>query len=148
MPKLEHNPKQMHNKFSQYVKLLMQQTGLSATDVERQSKGKISNSYVSKIARGRITNITIEALGGLAEGLDIDAYELFAIAYGKPPRNKNVSTVDPLLLLAIMQKMVMNPQLIMIVQELEGFSDEQQGKVLESLKLLNKKPKKKSNKKR
>jgi hypothetical protein len=83
-----------------------------------------------------------------AEGLDIDAHELFAIAYDKPPRHKNVSTVDPLLLLAIMQKMVMNPQLIMMVQELEGFSDEQQVKVLESLKLLNKKPKKRSSKKR
>ena len=148
MPNSEHNPNQMHTKLSQYVKLIMQQKGINASDVERKSNGKISNSYVSKIARGRITNITIEALDGLAEGLDIDAHELFAIAYDKPPRNKQVSTVDPLLLLAIMQKMVMNPQLIMIVQELGGFSDEQQVKVLESLKLLNKKPKKKSRKKR
>jgi transcriptional regulator with XRE-family HTH domain len=148
MPKSEHNPNQMHNKLSQYIKLVMQQKGLNATDVERNSNGKISNSYVGKIARGRINNITIEALDGLAEGLDVDAYELFAIAYDKPPRNKNVSTVDPLLLLAIMQKMVMNPKLIMVVQELESFSDEQQEEVLESLKLLNKKSEKKSSKKR
>lgn len=121
---------------SQYLQLLMKERGLKLADIERKCKGKLSNSYLSKIVRGEAENLTIEAIDILAEGLDIDGYELFAIAYGKPPRKQGgatVSTIDPLLFVEAVQKLAVNPQLIEVIRVWSGLPPEHQADVLLSL---------------
>jgi transcriptional regulator with XRE-family HTH domain len=145
MPKLEHNTKSM-NKLSQFLRLIMQQKGLKAIDIERKCDKKISNSYIGKILRGEITNITIETIDALAEGLDIDAYELFAIAYDKPRRG-SIPAVDSLLLIETMQKIVMNPQLLEVLDIWVNIEPRHQAALLPTLKAVSV-PKRKIRKKR
>jgi transcriptional regulator with XRE-family HTH domain len=138
---------------SQYLQLLMKEKGLKLADIERKCQGKLSNSYLSKIIRGKADNLTVEAIDILAQGLGIDGYELFAIAYGKPPRNagESSSTIDPLLFVEAVQKLVVNPQLIEVIRAWSGLPREHQAELLSSLQSLTKrepKAQKKTRKKR
>jgi transcriptional regulator with XRE-family HTH domain len=138
---------------SQYLQLLMKEKGLKLADVERRCKGRLSNSYLSKITRGEAANLTVEAIDVLAQGLDVDGYEIFAVAYGKPPRQAGratVSVIDPLLFVEAVQKLVVNPQLVEVIQAWAGISPEHQVELLSSLQSLSrreskahKKPRKK-----
>lgn len=136
---------------SQYLQLLMKERGMKLADIERSCKGKLSNSYLSKIVRGEAENLTVEAINILAEGLDIDGYELFALAYGKPPRKRgaaDVSTIDPLLFVEAVQKLVVNPQLIELIRAWSGLSAEHQADVLMSLNSLSKRESRAKSKRR
>jgi transcriptional regulator with XRE-family HTH domain len=145
--------KERRKNLSQYLQLLMKERGLKLADVERRCKGKLSNSYLSKIVRGEAANLTIEAIDVLAQGLDVDGYELFAVAYGKPPRQSGADTVasiDPLLFVEAVQKLVVNPQLIEVIRAWVGLPSEHQAELLSSLQSLgrreprsNKRPRKK-----
>lgn len=53
------------------VDRLMKEQNLSTYDVARRSKGLISQSVVSKVRNGQITNPTGERLRGLAAGLGV-----------------------------------------------------------------------------
>lgn len=138
---------------SRYLQLLMKEKGLKLADVERKCQGKLSNSYLSKITRGKADNLTVEAIDILAQGLEIDGYELFAVAYGKPPRNdgESASTIDPLLFVEAVQKLVVNPQLVEVIRAWSGLPREHQAELLSSLQSLTKrepKAQKKTRKKR
>ena len=138
---------------SRYLQLLMKEKGLKLADVERKCQGKLSNSYLSKITRGKADNLTVEAIDILAQGLEIDGYELFAVAYGKPPRNAGESafTIDPLLFVEAVQKLVVNPQLVEVIRAWSGLPREHQAELLSSLQSLTKrepKAQKKTRKKR
>ena len=138
---------------SRYLQLLMKEKGLKLADIERKCQGKLSNSYLSKITRGKADNLTVEAIDILAQGLEIDGYELFAVAYGKPPRNAgdSASTIDPLLFVEAVQKLVVNPQLVEVIRAWSGLPREHQAELLSSLQSLTKrepKAQKKTRKKR
>lgn len=130
---------------AEYVTRVMHQKNLKPGDVHKNSEEKISGSYVARVAKGTMTNLTIESLIALAQGLKVSPFDILAAACGESP---DAESVDPMLLVDTMRKLVMNPKLIMVVQELASFSPEQQVGVLKSLELLNKKPKGKSKKKR
>lgn len=53
------------------VDRIMKEQNLSTYDVARRSKGLISQSVVSKIKNGNVTNPTGERLRGLAAGLGV-----------------------------------------------------------------------------
>src|ERR1051325_9435211 len=139
---------------SHYLQLLMKEKKLKLADIERKCQGRLSNSYLSKIIRGEATNLTIEAIDVLSEGLDIDGYELFAVAYGKPPSKSGesiASTIDPLLFVEAIQKLVVNPQLVEVIRAWVGIAPEHQVELLASLQSLGKretKAQKKPRKKR
>src|SRR5579864_3962998 len=67
---------------SEYVTRIMYERRLTVREVERQSGGRIDQSYVSRIAQGIYTNLTVEKAQALAAGLDVDEDELFKIARG------------------------------------------------------------------
>ena|ERR1051325_8474206 len=126
---------------SRYLQLLMKEKKLKLADVERRCEGRLSNSYLSKIVRGEAANLTVEAIDILAEGLDVDGYELFAVAYGKPPRKSGEAlgtTIDPLMFVDAIQKLVVNPQLVEVIQAWAGISPEHQAELLSSLQSLSK----------
>ena len=52
---------------AEYVKSERQKRGLSAVDLERNSGGAISDSYVSRIESGQVTNVSPEKLDALAK---------------------------------------------------------------------------------
>ena len=101
----------MKETLAEYLKRVMRQKNLKVADVQESSG--LSQGYINELLRGSKTNLTIETIGILAEALDIDGFELFAAAYGKTPENM---TVDPHLLADTIQKLILNPDLIELVQ--------------------------------
>ena len=101
----------MKETLAEYLKRVMHQKNLKVADV--QASSGLSQGYINEVLRGAKTNLTIETIGILAEALDIDGFELFAAAYGKTPDS---ITVDPHLLADTIQKLILNPDLIELVQ--------------------------------
>jgi len=56
---------------------------LSTPEVERQSGGRITDAYVSRIENGYVKNVSPEKLQALAKGLGVLEDEIFAVARGK-----------------------------------------------------------------
>lgn len=67
-----------------YVRRIMNAKNLKPGDVQRRSKGGVSDSYIGSILSGQARNLTVEKLKSLAKGLGVDEDELFAVVRGKP----------------------------------------------------------------
>lgn len=76
--------------FKEYVRRVMNQKGLKAVDVERNSGRTIDRSHVSKFLSGAETNPSAKAMVALAKGLTVDPHEVFAAVTGCAP-NENAS---------------------------------------------------------
>jgi transcriptional regulator with XRE-family HTH domain len=70
---------------AEYVRRARVDRKLSTIDVERESGGRISSSYVSRIENGMIANVSPEKLDALAAGLGIPAEDLYRVARGLSP---------------------------------------------------------------
>jgi transcriptional regulator with XRE-family HTH domain len=137
---------------AQYVTRIIKQKGLKLREVEERSGGQITNGYVSSIMNGNITNLTVEKIAALAVGLGVDGQELFVASYGqyeqagdKVPRA--AAPPDALFMLELMQKVVVNPTLMSMLQEAIQLSPDEQKAALKSVRRLAKKksqPNKKS----
>jgi transcriptional regulator with XRE-family HTH domain len=66
-----------------YVRRVRSEKNLSTPDVERQSGGRITDAYVSRIENGYVKNVSPEKLQALAKGLGVPEDEIFAVARGK-----------------------------------------------------------------
>lgn len=130
---------------AQFVVRVMQQKNFKISHVIENCGGKLSGSYISRVATGRITNPTVEAILALAEGLQVSPYEVFAAACPVPSDNPGVEAA---LLLDTMGKLIASPHLIRVLQELSKLSRKHQTEVLKSLKLVNGKSKKDSDDKK
>jgi hypothetical protein len=126
----------MKETLSQYVERIMRQKGLSFIDVERGSKHLISASYIGRVLKGTVTNLTTEKIVALARGLDVDPYEIFAASYGVPPAKQDITNV--LVVLDLMQKLVMNPEVLEAVEELLRMPPKDRAVLLQPLKRINK----------
>jgi MoaA/NifB/PqqE/SkfB family radical SAM enzyme len=115
----------------------MKQRALNARDIERNSSKKIDNSYISKIINGTVTNLTSNAIVALAEGLRVNPHELFTVVSGHSAEPERDLKPDSYLLVDLMQQLVMNPELMEVLQEWMRLSEEDKGRMLESLKFLN-----------
>ena len=90
---------------AEYVKRVMEEKGLSALAVERKSSNKITDGHVKNILSGKTTNPTLKILLGLAEGLDVDPYEVFGTAAQIPPF-KDDQGWNPHDLVRVVQKLI------------------------------------------
>lgn len=122
-------------KLSRYLELVMRQKGLNLSDIERNCNKKLTNSYLSRLLKGSDANLTVEAINALAEGLDVDSCELFAAAFGSE-RGPKAQGADPLLLLDTIQKLVLNPQLMEVVEAWAAMLPEHQAGLLQTIKNL------------
>ena len=69
-----------------FIRSTRNEKRLSLSDVERQSGGQISDSYVWRIENGRNKNATPKMLRALARGLQVSEDVLFAVARGQSLR--------------------------------------------------------------
>ena len=67
----------------QYIQQFLDQTGLPRLQIEKRSGGKIKDSTIEDILNGRTKSISVDKLNALAEGMGVDAIELFKVASGK-----------------------------------------------------------------
>lgn len=101
----------MAESLAEYLKRVMHQRNLSVADV--QASSGLSQSYINRLLKGTKTNLTVETIAILSEALKVDGIELFVAAYGKAPENVSI---DPSLLADTIQKLVLIPGLIELVQ--------------------------------
>jgi len=113
----------------------MKLKGLTQNDVERMSGGRITDGYVASITTERATNLSVEKLVALADGLGVDVDELFHVARGLPEDERTTSyTTDALKILEIVQKAVVSPDVTEILSEAARMSPEQRRRLLKSMK--------------
>lgn len=126
---------------SRYVKRVMREKRLKQREVERNSDGKITDGYVADILCGRAKNPSVEKLAALARGLDVDPYELFAVACDSVEpysgEERNLDMPDILFFLEIMQEVAENPELLKIIEEAIRMTPEERLVMLRSMESLN-----------
>ena len=124
-----------HNQtLTEFIQLILRQKALSLHDVERNSDKAITSSYLSKIIKGKVKSIGIETIIGLAKGLDVDPFDLFAAALGRPHHNED--QIGSLLLIDLMQKVVANPQLVKVIQKWPKLSVKGRAALLQYMEVL------------
>ena len=120
---------------SLYVRRVMKLKGLTQNDVERMSGGRITDGYVASITTNRATNLSVDKLVALADGLGVDADELFHVARGLPEDEQTPTyTTDALMILEIVQKVVASPDVTEILNEAVRMSPEQLRLLVKSMK--------------
>ena len=65
---------------AEFVRLRMEEKGLSKLDVERNSDKMITDGHVATVLAGKADNPTLRILLGLAKGLDVEPVEVFKAA--------------------------------------------------------------------
>jgi transcriptional regulator with XRE-family HTH domain len=108
---------------SRYVRRILAEKRLSFRDVQRDSRGGITQGYVGAIVNGRYVNPSVEKLKALALGLGESEEKVFRVARGLSPDSEeaadgNSETLQPLALLELMRRIVSDPELANLVKEL------------------------------
>lgn len=120
---------------SEYVRRVMKLKGLTQKDVQRLSGGRITDGYVASINVGRATNLSVEKIRALADGLGVDADTLFHVSCGVPDDQlKKTYTGDALMILETVQKAVTSQDVAEILNEAVRMSPEQRRLLLKSMK--------------
>lgn len=123
------------NRLSEFVRRIMKLKGLTQKDVERMSGGRITDGYVASITTERATNLSVDKLVALAEGLGVDPDELFRVARGLPEGERDrAHTGEALRILDIVQKAVASPDVTEILTEAVRMSPEERALLLKSMK--------------
>ena len=135
----------MNETLGEYVDRVMKQNGLTLRDVEERSGKRITNSYISRLINGKVDNLRLETILALAEGLNVNPHDILSAASGVLPQG---SSVDPLLAVDLLQKLLMNPKLIGVMQEWLKLSAKEQAAFMQAMEKVNeskktKKPRKK-----
>jgi transcriptional regulator with XRE-family HTH domain len=102
----------------EYLQQFFDQTDLPKLLVEKRSGGKIKDSSIEDILNGRTKSISVEKLNALAEGLGVDAIELFKIASGKKAVFKHEDPWPSHVLVKSVETIISSPELTEIVKAL------------------------------
>lgn len=116
---------------SEYVNRVMEEKGLSGKDIERRSKGKITDSTISNIRAGRNLNLSLDKINALAIGLDVNPVEVFLAASGQGVKRELTATR----LAFIVQKIADNSELFGIVEALVKQKPAEINKIKKMLKV-------------
>ena len=107
---------------SRYVRRILAEKRLSFRDVQRDSGGGITQGYVGAIVNRRYVNPSVEKLKALARGLGESEENVFRVARGLSLHSEEAGDasegLQPLELLDLMQRVVSDPELANLVQEL------------------------------
>ena len=136
----------MKETLGQYVDRIMRQKKLTIRDVEKRCDKKLTHSYVARIVKGKVKNPTLATMLALAKGLDEDLYQVVAVASGQPFQKKQI--VDPLYLLALMQKAILNPELLDVIDGWERLPKKLRETIVYAIKQAKVQSKKKPSSKR
>lgn len=120
----------------EYVKRVMKLKGLTQKDVQRMSGERITDGYVASITTGRATNLSVDKLIALADGLGVDADELFHVASGRQfdDGSRSRNGPDSMMILETVQKAVMSPAVTQILHEVVCLSADERAGLLVFIK--------------
>jgi transcriptional regulator with XRE-family HTH domain len=122
------------NGLSEFVRRIMKLKGLTQKDIERMSGGRITDGYVASITTERATNLSVDKLVALADGLGVDPDELFRVARGLAEgEHDRTHTGEALMILEIVQKAVASPDVTEILNEAVRMSPEERALLLRSM---------------
>lgn len=96
-----------------YIDRVMRQKHIKPKALARQCG--VTDSYIGRILKGRSDNLTVKTMVMLAEGLGVNAHDIFAAASGIPAAA--TAQLDPLLLLDHLQKLVHEPTGFAVLQQ-------------------------------
>jgi len=82
-------PSGKRESLSDYVQRVRNERGFSLLDVELNSGRRISNTYVSRIENGHVTNPTRAKLQALARGLRVSPQEMYEVAFGTQVKDED-----------------------------------------------------------
>jgi transcriptional regulator with XRE-family HTH domain len=99
----------------EYLKELMAEKKLTAKDIERNSNGEITDSYIGQILKGQAKNVSTKKILALAKGLDVDPGELLKINAGLTVKRE---LWTPHSLLRAIETLVSNSDLAILFQAL------------------------------
>ena len=141
------NPKSDMDSLSSFVRRVIRQKNLSIRDIQTRAGGpdKIAASYISRIINAKVTNLSVDKLTVLAEGLGVDPFELFAAATGRQMRGAR-GGMDALELIDTLQQAVGDPRSLEVVRRWLRLGPDYQSAVLNWIRFLsdearsNKKP--------
>ena len=122
---------------SHFVRRAMRQKGLSIRDVQDRAGGphKIAASYISRIINAKVTNLSVDKLLILADGLGVDPFELFAAASARLP-GAHGGGVDASELIDTMQQAVGSPASLEVLRGWLRLGPEYQSAVLNWVRFL------------
>jgi transcriptional regulator with XRE-family HTH domain len=121
----------------EYVKRVMKLKGLTQKDVQRMSGRRITDGYVASITTGRASNLSVDKLVALADGLGVDTDELFHVASGQQLEDGgNRNGPDSLMILETVQKAVMSPVVTQILHEVVRLSPAERTDLLGLIKTM------------
>lgn len=131
------NTKSDMDSLSSFVQRVIRQKNLSIRDIQTRAGGpdKIAASYISRIINAKVTNLSVDKLTVLAEGLGVDPFELFAAATGRKMREAR-GGMDALELIDTLQQAVANPRSLEVVRRWLRLGPEYQTAVLNWIRFL------------
>ena len=125
---------------SEYVAAVMDEKGLTPAQVSRMSDREITGAYVRGLAGGSSSNPSVGKLKALARGLDVDEDNLFRIARGLSPTDKDKSEDDRsryFRVVKLVSASLKNPVLMKLLLEVGKLPVESQEEALKLLIFLN-----------
>jgi transcriptional regulator with XRE-family HTH domain len=90
---------------AEYLVRVMRQKDIDLIELAKRSG--LTDSYIGRLRNGTLKNPTVETMVKLATGLEVNAHEVFTAASGVPV--SATASIDPLMLLEQMQKLVSDP---------------------------------------
>ncbi|HJQ68813.1 MAG TPA: helix-turn-helix transcriptional regulator, partial [Blastocatellia bacterium] len=123
------------------VQRVMRQKRLSIKDVQQRAGGrqKIAASYISRITSAKVTNLSVDKLLVLAQGLGVDPFELFSAASGLPQGGADEWASEAIgagELIDAMQQAVGNPASLEVLRRWLRLGPERQAAVLDWVRFL------------
>jgi transcriptional regulator with XRE-family HTH domain len=100
-----------------YIQEFLDKTGLPRLQIEKRSGGKIKDSTIEDILSGRTKSISVDKLNALAEGMGVDAIELFKVASGKKTGFKHDDPWPSHILVKTVEAIISSPELTEIVKD-------------------------------
>ena len=102
----------------EFIQQFLDKTGLPRLQIEKRSGGKIKDSTIEDILNGRTKSISVDKLNALAEGMGVDAIELFKIASGKKTVFNHEDPWPSHILIKSFEAIISSPELTEIVKAL------------------------------
>jgi len=117
-------------KLARFVKREMKKKGLRQRDIAGKAGGVLTKGYLSQIVGGKVSNLTIDLIVALAEGLRVQPHDVFDAAVGKPrgkpSDSESYELPDAVFVLEIMEKVIANPALMIALQNGVGLTPDKQ----------------------
>ena len=120
-------------KLGKYLDRVMRQKKLTPKELARRCN--VTDSYIGRVLKGDSGNLTVKTMVALAEGLGVNAHDVFTAASGIPV--DEAAHIDPHLLLHQIQKLIHDPTGFKVLQQWLQLPSRKQKRLLDFIAFLN-----------